>query len=314
MSNRKNITYLVKIALVIIILVLFVVARKDWIQDLFRESEDKAFSEKSIYPEIKPYHAIEFEDRELFLKSVADYPIGGESMDSNIKGGIVPHHLLPSFIIADFFSRLSVEEVETIILVGPNHYERGDANVITSKYNWENPFGTLKPNIDIINDLEKKQLLKINEEVLPLDHSMTSILPFIQYYLPEAKVVPLILSNEIKEGEITVLAKELQGYIQNKKIIILASVDFSHYLTNFEAKEKNIESLRAIEKRSYDELFSFGNDHMDSPASVALVLKTMDAINANKMTVLHDTNSGEMLGDNFSQITSYLSLSFSAKK
>jgi AmmeMemoRadiSam system protein B len=94
----------------------------------------------------------------------------------------------------------------------------------------------------------------------------------------------------------------------------LASVDFSHYLTNFEAKEKNIESLRAIEKRSYDELFSFGNDHMDSPASVALVLKTMDAINANKMTVLHDTNSGEMLGDNFSQITSYLSLSFSAKK
>lgn len=314
MLNKKNIIYLIKIALVIGMLALFAVAKKDWIQNLAKESKDKSFSEKRTYAGMKPYHAIEFEDRELFLKSVADYSMGGELMDSNIKGGIVPHHLLPSFIIADFFSRLSAKEVETIILVGPNHYERGDANAITSDYIWETPFGILEPNTEIIKDLEDKHLIKADEQVLPLDHSMTSILPFIQYYLPQAKVVPLILKSDFDEREVDVLAKELGGYIRDKKAIILASVDFSHYLTNFEAKEKNKESLKAIEKRSYNEMFSFKNDHMDSPASVALVLKTMDAINAKQMTVLHDTNSGELLGDNFSQITSYLSLTFSTKK
>ena len=45
-------------------------------------------------------------------------------------------------------------------------------------------------------------------------------------------------------------------------------------------------------------------------AKFFLLLKVMDAVGANQMTVMHDTNSGEMLGDNFSQITSYLGISF----
>jgi len=313
MPSKKNISYILIIATAIGLL-LFMVTKKDGLWGAKHRSEEKNINQEMVYSEPVKSHEVFFEDRELFLKSVADYPSGGNLVDAEIKGGIIPHHILPSFIIADFFSRLSAKEVETIILVGPNHYERGNFGAITSKYKWETPFGALEPNLKIIADLEEKRLVKADEIVVPLDHSITSILPFIQYYLPNSKVVPLILKSDFDEEEVDELVSELQQYIQNQKVIILASVDFSHYLTNFEAKEKNEESLSAIKERSYDEIFSFGNDHIDSPASVAVMLKTMDAIDAKQMTVLHDTNSGEMLGDNSAQITSYLSLSFSTKK
>ena len=311
MPIKKIITYTLTIVIVIGLL-LFVLINKDW---FFKySSEEKNIDQEIIYPEAEQSHKVVFEDRELFLKAVGDYPFRRDSMNPGIKGGIIPHHILPSFIIADFFSCLSAEEIETIVLVGPNHYERGNFSVITSGYKWETPFGVLKPDIEIITDFEGKKIIEKDETVIPLDHSMTSILPFIQYYLPEVKVVPLILKSDFSEKEVDELAGELRKYIQSRKVILLASVDFSHYLTNFEAKEKNTESLEAIKKRSYDEIFAFGNEHMDSPASVALVLKVMDAIDSKQMTVLHDTNSGEMIGDNFAQITSYLSLSFSTNK
>jgi len=313
MPSKKNISYILIIATAIGLL-LFMVTKKDRLWGAKHRSGEKNINQEMVYSEPVKSHEVFFEDRELFLKSVADYPSGGNFVDAEIKGGIIPHHILPSFIIADFFSRLSAKEVETIILVGPNHYERGNFGAITSEYKWETPFGALEPNLKIIADLEEKRLVKADEIVVPLDHSITSILPFIQYYLPNSKVVPLILKSDFDEEEVDELVSELQQYIQNQKVIILASVDFSHYLTNFEAKEKNEESLSAIKERSYDEIFSFGNDHIDSPASVAVMLKTMDAIDAKQMTVLHDTNSGEMLGDNSAQITSYLSLSFSTKK
>lgn len=311
MSGKKKFGYIV-ITAIVIGLLLFVIEKKNRVPDSDYRDEEKNTEQKITYPKTNQSHKVVFEDREVFLKSVADYP-SEVKLNPEIKGGIVPHHLLPGFIIADFFSRLSEKEIETIVLVGPNHYERGNFGVITSEYNWDTPFGILEPDNEIISNLKEKQLAK-TEEIISLDHSITGILPFIKYYLPKVKVVPLILKSDLSEEATDNLALELQGCIKDKKVAMVASVDFSHYLTNLEAKEKNIESLEAIEKRSYDKIFSFGDDHMDSPASVALVLKTMDLINAKEMRILHDTNSGEMLEDNISKITSYLSLSFSVKK
>lgn len=312
MLNKKYL-FIILITIVILLL-LVVVAKKTWLQNMSDVSTEEIRLKSEISSPDKQSHLVVFEDRELFFKSVADYPKKQGEKKSNMVGGIVPHHLLPSFIIADFFSHLSNQDIETLILVGPNHYERGDFEAITSRYNWETPLGFLEPNIEIINDLEEKELIKTEEAVISLDHSITAILPFIQYYLPQAKVVPLILSKKIEKREVDALSEELKKYTQKGGVAVVASVDFSHYLTNLEAKEKNEQSLKAIRERSYDKIFTFGNEYVDSPASIALLLKNMDAIGAKEMTLLHDTNSGEMLGDNFSQITSYLSLYFSVSK
>lgn len=48
--------------------------------------------------------------------------------------------MLPGFIISDFFKRLSYQDVKTVILIGPNHKEKGSCHILTSVYGWETVF------------------------------------------------------------------------------------------------------------------------------------------------------------------------------
>lgn len=275
---------------------------------IFGNDAVNSMSRKNETQDVKGYHTVGFFDKELFFKAVSDLP-EGENEKYTIKGGIIPHHLLPGFIIADFFNHFSQQDIETVILVGPNHEERGGHNIITGKYGWETPLGTIDPELNIIDDLTEKKIVAENEDAIE-DHSITGILLFVKYYFPKAKIVPLILSKKINESDIDFLSSELSEYLKNEKTILVASVDFSHNLTNFEAKSKDKESLEVIKDRKYDRLFSFGNEYMDSPASIALLLKTMDNINFGNFNILNNTNSGELTGDNFLPSTSYFSFIF----
>ena len=71
----------------------------------------------------------------------------------HISGGIIPHHFLASELIADFFNQLSGQHPQTIILVGPNHYERGEFKVLTSLKGWDTPYGLLEPNKEFLEYL-----------------------------------------------------------------------------------------------------------------------------------------------------------------
>lgn len=76
-----------------------------------------------------------------------------------------------------------------------------------------------------------KNLVNIDEGVLPNDHALSSLMPFIKYYMPDTKVVPILLSKKFSKEKPRVLADNLSKLVK-KDIVLVASVDFSHYLTN----------------------------------------------------------------------------------
>ena len=183
-------------------------------------------------------------------------------------GGITPHHLAVGFILADFYYRLSWQKPTIIILLGPNHYERGNFKALTSLYGWQTPFGTVEPEEAIINTLVKQDLIRVDENTLPKDHALAGSMPFIKYYIPDAKVVPILISGRMTEKESVFLANRLKEFIKGN-VVIVAPVDFSHYLTNKEAQEKDKITLRVMKNFDYRQLFAMNNDYLDSPASVA---------------------------------------------
>ena len=162
------------------------------------ESEDKFHSNQSTHPLV-------FFDKDTFYPGVERVKKENKAFTDHASGGIIPHDLLPGFIITDFFGRLSKQQPKTIILIGPNHYERGDYRAVSSLYGWETPFGTVEPESEIIGELVTDQLVKIDEQVLAGDHSAAGIMPFIKYYLPDTKVVPILLSGFMTEGEAGVM-------------------------------------------------------------------------------------------------------------
>lgn len=264
----------------------------------------------SSTPKPRGVHKVEFFDEKTFNESVKRARTSTKPFPYHATGGIIPHHLFAGFIIADFFDRLSSQKPTTIILLGPNHYEKGNFKALTSLYGWDTPFGIVTPDDSIINTLIDLNLVKADEETLPNDHSLSGIMPFIRYYLPDAKVVPILLSGGFTKDESEVLANSLSNFM-TKEVIVIAPVDFSHYLTSSQAKEKDEATLQVIKDFNYRRLYLFDNDYLDSPPSIGTFLMIMQKIGITKMDVLYHTNSGELQNNEYIQTTSYFSVVYS---
>lgn len=225
-----------------------------------------------------------------------------------IKGGIAPHHDLAAQMIADFFSQIAENEnPETIIVLGPNHSNQGPP-ALSSTAQWQTCFGQIKSNEKIIQNLKNQGFLTFDHSLFEKEHSIKVLTPFIKHYFPKAEIVPIIFTTEFYKYDL--LARELSDYLKNENAILIGSIDFSHYLPKELADEKDKKTLRAIENRDYEFLADFNSDYFDSPASLIVLLKTMDMIRAENMSVLHHLNSEHILKEKLNETTGYYTVLF----
>lgn len=258
-------------------------------------------------PAKQPTHPLRFYDQLSFQKGIESVQSNPTVTDYHILGGITPHHLVAGFIFSDFYQRLAVQKPKTIILIGPNHYEHGHFPALTSRLGWETPFGTVTPNLTIIDDLVAHNLAQIDEEAVPNDHSTAGSMSYVKYYVPGATVVPIILSGKMSRDAIEKLSDHLATYLDQSTVLV-APVDFSHYLTSVQAESHDKETLSVMQSFDYSRLLTFGNDNVDSPVSIATLLMTMQKVGATKSQVIYNTNSGILAKDNHMQTTSYFSM------
>lgn len=268
------------------------------------------FSPKQSHerPEYKGLiHEVLFFEESSFFSSVDFAKNNNKSFNAHATGGIIPHHLFASFMIADFFNRISNQKPKTIILIGPNHYELGKYKALTSLYSWKTLFGNIEPDTIKINKLISSELVYVDENTLPNDHSVSGILPFIKYYLPDTKIVPILVSKFMTYDETVKLADGIAGF-NDSGTIVVSAVDFSHYLTSYAAKKNDDITLGLINNYMYRELITLNSDYLDSPQSIILLLMAMQKRGTVNSEVLYHTNSGEMTGDEAINTTSYFSI------
>lgn len=146
----------------------------------------------------------------------------------NIVAGVVPHHLLAESLIEKFFDYiLSQGEPETIILLSPDHFNAGGSEFITE------PSPAIK-----------------------LDHGITNLIPFVQKYFPDSSVKPFIIPQgvSLEKAEQFAISLDSQSSLST---IVIASVDFSHYLPPSAAEFHDVKSIRTLvnfEKESFENI------------------------------------------------------------
>ena len=131
---------------------------------------------------------IQFEN---FYKQIINAPDIGD-----VRGGIVPHHLLAGYITATFFNYLSEQKPSTVVLMGPNHFESGSDSIIVSARDWQTSFGAVAAAKNIIDELNYKKVLSIDEKAIDGEHSLANIMPFIAKSLPNTKVLPMMIYSK----------------------------------------------------------------------------------------------------------------------
>jgi AmmeMemoRadiSam system protein B len=167
----------------------------------------------------------------------------------------------------------------------------------------------VKPDQKIIDSLMKNGTVAIDEKVMDGEHSMGGIVPFIKYYLPDAQVVPLIVSGKLNKEEIERLVGILDTYISDKTVLV-ASVDFSHYQTQAKAEQNDETTLQLMKERDLDQILTLSSAYIDSPPSIAVLLSLMMRRNIEKFELVYHTNAGQILGNPHKEVTSYFSFVF----
>lgn len=254
------------------------------------------------------YLRITYFSEKQFNKSrqIADSFTAGFPQEK-ILGGIIPHDTRHGEYIAHFFKNLKKQEPETILLIGPNHKEIGNGKIITASNSWYTPFGILEANQEIIKQLVEKGIVSENKLVIEQEHSIYGLVPFISYYLPQTKVVPLIFKSGFSISDIENLTSSLADILP-KSIVIVAAVDFSHYLTSSQAEEKDKVTAKAMAEFDYQKILSFGerfNDYVDSPPSIAFLMLWMQKQGVKNIEILANTNSGKLEHRENEPVTSY---------
>lgn len=231
---------------------------------------------------------------------------------------VVPHHLVAGHLIAEVMETLSEQQPEVLIIVGPNHSNRG-GRIITGYNGWQTPSGIMSVDTDIVEFLLNKGAAVRDEETLATEHSIGAVVPLIKYYIPEARIVPLVLHYDVTLQEVDSLLKILNTYTTEsnqkdpdikEKTVIISSVDFSHYLTRSQAQLKDEEIKIHMQNFDYATLFTLGNDYLDSPASLAAAFRQAEKHGIRKFTVLDNTNSGIIMQNDYIETTSYFTLLF----
>ncbi len=227
----------------------------------------------------------------------------------SIRGCILPHHLIAADLIHEVFQNVG-SQYETVVLIGPDHESINKGKVFTTLKDWQTPMGILETDTEITGGLLKDSFILTDDEKLTKEHSASGMIPYIKYYMNDVKVVTLVLTKQVKSRDMNKLIENLYESVDAEKTLFIAAVDFSHYLNLENAERMDSITMKAIEDRDIRKIMSFTNDNLDSPPSIAALLKMMNKLNAADTYLLNHSNSELVSKIKTNETTSYLTYLF----
>jgi AmmeMemoRadiSam system protein B len=240
-----------------------------------------------------------------------------DNYNSSVKGLVVNHHLLAGKFIARVFCEVATDKKITIVIISPNHFNNGRGQATVSAYDFKTPYGILESEKSIIRKISAEGMATIDEDPFEREHGIYNLTPFVKKAMPNARIVPIIIKDNISQESKDKLASFLSKDLP-KDSLIIASLDFSHYLTSDLADINDTKTLEIINNLSYNDVSSLNKngkpDNVDSKPALEMFLKLMALENTNNFTLLGHSNSAKLINDlSLSETTSYITGYFSTK-
>ncbi|NLO38688.1 MAG: AmmeMemoRadiSam system protein B [Ruminiclostridium sp.] len=229
-----------------------------------------------------------------------------------LKAGIVPHHLLASTMIASFWKTASQQKYDLVVIIGPDHFRKGRTAISTLDSGFSTILGDVYTDSKLVNALVQQNFASVQPEVMESDHTISSHIPFISYYMPDTPILPLLVKGNCDAGKTEALSNWLLETVKDKKVLFVASMDFSHYLPLEVANEKDEYTEKALRGFDYEKIAQMTNDHLDSKPSALFLLKTMSNMDAKEIQKWDHSNSDIISKANTGYTTSYFLFGFFA--
>jgi AmmeMemoRadiSam system protein B len=119
---------------------------------------------------------------------------------------------------------------DAAILVGPSHYVAFDGVALYPSGAFESPLGPAPIDEALGRELRKLSALIVEgPQAHGREHSLEMQLPFLKRLLPDLPIVPMLMGFQTR-ATIETLADALSRVATDRRLLLVASSDLSHYL------------------------------------------------------------------------------------
>lgn len=228
-----------------------------------------------------------------------------------VKGILVPHHLLAAPLIAEAFETIATKREVPVVLVSPDHFSAGKAPIVTTAAAWHTPYGQLASDCDAVERLARSGAVVVDDVPFKKEHGVSGLVPFVKKSLPNARIVPLLVKDTATDVDLEKALTALHD-VFGARMVIVASFDFSHEMTDTVAEFHDRKSLAIVE--TFDDAGARALD-IDSVPGLRLSMRALERVGAVRFTRLSHTNSSRLMKrPDQSDVTSYLTGTFSIGK
>ncbi len=195
--------------------------------------------------------------------------------ESRFSGGIVPHAgwYFSGSIACNVINCLKDDAPIDVFAVFGMHLHPGSPNYMMTEGAWETPFGDIEIESSLANELSDRFPFTIETAHRHTqDNTIEVQLPFIRYFYPDARLVPIGVPPAVKSLEIGRAAVQIAREL-GLKIKIIGSTDLTHYGPNygFSPKGGGEKALNWVMQ--------------ENDAGVIKAMKTMDSANIIKQAL-----------------------------
>ncbi|MHC1755697.1 MAG: MEMO1 family protein [Methanosarcina sp.] len=225
---------------------------------------------------------------------------GLEIREREVMGAVCPHagYIYSGKVAAHAYATLP--EADTYVLFGPNHTGYGSP-VSVSRETWKTPLGTIDVDLELADGF-LGSIVDADELGHKYEHSIEVQLPFLQYRFGQGfKILPICMGMQDEETAVEVgnLVADLISE-SGKRVVIIASSDFTHYETAEHAKEIDSEVIDAILNFNISDMYGrlYQRDaSVCGYGPIASMLSASQKLGGSRATLLKYANSGDVSGD-----------------
>ncbi len=237
--------------------------------------------------------------------------------NETIKAVIVPHHLVATEAIAAGIKSLATKKRRIVLVISPDHFGGCPKLICTTNGVYKTFFGDISIDSKIVKQLIGHKNIVDVSNLFINEHGIYSIVPYIKHYLPEATIVPIVISQKGRgtyESRKDMLAM-LDTLVTRNDVLLVVSSDFSHYLPIEEADIYDKETQASFCSGNSNEILTLKNpSQSDCPLCLWVLQEEAKKNNFWKPQIIWHSNSANLLHDvSVKETTSHFTFTFNTR-
>jgi len=234
-------------------------------------------------------------------------------LEGEVVAVIAPHagHVYSGPVAGYAFASLRGQTPDLVAVISPMHHPYYEPLMTTAHDAYHTPLGDIPVDHDALLELDGALKSELGFGLSPVshdrEHSLEIELPFLQRALASQwRLLPVMVRAQeprVSQG----LGKALAKVLHDKKFVLVASTDLSHFYNQKNALTYDrfmLEQIEALDPEAAFDAERAGKGFACGLGAVTAVLWASRELGADKVKVLRHATSGDVTGD-YSSVVGY---------